>query len=623
MLVSGKPRDASFQRKTGYVQQQDLHLETTTVREALRFSAYLRQPKTVSKAEKDEFVEDVIHMLNMEEFAEAVVGVPGEGLNVEQRKLLTIGVELAAKPALLLFLDEPTSGLDSQSSFAIVTFLRKLADNGQAVLATIHQPSAILFQEFDRLLFLAKGGRTVYFGDIGKNSETLLSYFHRNGAPECKPEDNPAEYMLTMVGAGPTGHSTTDWHDTWKNSPEAQEVKKELEHIRNEMANRTGDAEDPHAHAEFAMPFTTQLYYVTERVFAQYWRTPEYIWSKLLLGTISALFIGFSFFHADASQQGLQNVIFSIFMLCAILTSMVQQIMPKFVTQRSLYEVRERPSKAYSWKAFLIANVVVEIPWQILLAIMIWASYYYPIFTGAGMQSSERQGLVLLYCIQLFVFTSTYADLIIAALPDAETAGRIATLLYSLILTFNGVFQPYNALPGFWQFMYRVSPLTYLVGGIISTGLHDRRVVCAENELAVMDPPAGSGLTCGAYLEQYAAAAGGAIYNPEATSQCEYCPLQNADQQLVPLGIIWGQRWRNFGLIWAYIVFNIAGAVLLYWFFRVRRSSGKGKERMDRVKEFGKKWVAGGVSKGARNRKGGAAGQDDGVASEGATKQVI
>jgi len=91
----------------------------------------LRQPKTVSKKEKYDYVEDVIKMLGMEDFAEAVVGVPGEGLNVEQRKLLTIGVELAAKPKLLLFLDEPTSGLDSQSSWAICAFLRKLADSGQ------------------------------------------------------------------------------------------------------------------------------------------------------------------------------------------------------------------------------------------------------------------------------------------------------------------------------------------------------------------------------------------------------------------------------------------------------------------------------------------------------------
>jgi ABC-type multidrug transport system permease subunit/ABC-type branched-subunit amino acid transport system ATPase component len=108
MFVNGKPLDSSFQRKTGYVQQQDLHLETATVRESLRFSAMLRQPASVSKEEKYAYVEEVISMLNMEEFAEAVVGVPGQGLNVEQRKLLTIGVELAAKPKLLLFLDEPT-----------------------------------------------------------------------------------------------------------------------------------------------------------------------------------------------------------------------------------------------------------------------------------------------------------------------------------------------------------------------------------------------------------------------------------------------------------------------------------------------------------------------------------
>lgn len=153
----------------------------------------LRQPKSVSKEEKFQFVESVIDMLNMRDFANAVVGVPGEGLNVEQRKLLTIGVELAARPKLLLFLDEPTSGLDSQSSWAICAFLRKLTDMGQAVLCTIHQPSAVLFQEFDRLLFLAKGGKTVYFGEIGENSGTLLDYFESNGARKCDSKENPAE----------------------------------------------------------------------------------------------------------------------------------------------------------------------------------------------------------------------------------------------------------------------------------------------------------------------------------------------------------------------------------------------------------------------------------------------
>ena len=581
MLVSGKARDASFQRKTGYVQQQDLHLETSTVREALRFSAYLRQPKSVSNTEKEEFVEDVIKMLNMEDFAEAVVGVPGEGLNVEQRKLLTIGVELAAKPALLLFLDEPTSGLDSQSSWAIIAFLRKLADNGQAVLATIHQPSAILFQEFDRLLFLAKGGKTVYFGDIGKNSETLLNYFERNGAPQCDPEENPAEYMLTMVGAGASGRATQDWHEVWKHSEESVGVQRELARIKTEMGSQPSH-EAENSHGEFAVPFSTQLYHVTTRVFAQYWRTPGYVYSKFVLGVVSALFIGFSFFHADASMQGLQDIVFSIFMLTAILSSMVQQIMPRFILQRDLYEVRERPSKAYSWVAFITANILVEIPYQILLGIMVFACYYYPIYTLGGFQSSERQGLILLYCIQLFIFSSTYAHLLIAALPDAETAASISTLLFSLILTFNGVFQPPQALPGFWIFMYRISPLTYLVSGIVSTGLHDRKIVCSDREVAVMQPLPGT--SCGAYLQKYATAAQGQIMNPSAMANCEYCPLSVADQQLSTNGIQWSERWRNFGIVWAYIIFNILGAVTLYYLFRVRRSSGRTARLIEKVK---------------------------------------
>jgi ATP-binding cassette, subfamily G (WHITE), member 2, PDR len=176
----------------------------------------------------------VIKVLEMEAYADAVVGVPGEGmfqsqfytlfgtfsrslpqplkyyemffyltfnltgLNVEQRKRLTIGVELAAKPALLLFLDEPTSGLDSQTAWSICALLRKLADNGQAILCTIHQPSAILFQEFDRLLFLAKGGKTVYFGEIGENSKILTSYFERNGSRTFGADENPAEVMLEV-----------------------------------------------------------------------------------------------------------------------------------------------------------------------------------------------------------------------------------------------------------------------------------------------------------------------------------------------------------------------------------------------------------------------------------------
>lgn len=79
MLVNGRQRDPSFQRQTGYVQQQDLHLDTSTVREALIFSAMLRQPHDVPKEEKLAYVEEVIELLDMQEYSEAVVGILGEG----------------------------------------------------------------------------------------------------------------------------------------------------------------------------------------------------------------------------------------------------------------------------------------------------------------------------------------------------------------------------------------------------------------------------------------------------------------------------------------------------------------------------------------------------------------
>lgn len=358
MLVDGRQRDDSFQRKTGYVQQQDLHLQTSTVREALNFSAILRQPAHVPHQEKVDYVDEVIKLLDMQEYADAVVGVPGEGLNVEQRKRLTIGVELAAKPELLLFLDEPTSGLDSQTSWAILDLMRKLTNSGQAILCTIHQPSAMLFQRFDRLLFLAKGGRTVYFGDIGQNSEVLTHYFEANGAHKCPPEANPAEWMLEVIGAAPGTTTDIDWHDTWRNSKEYASVQEELHHLKEERPKITQPASDPNdksAYREFAAPFAVQLWQTQKRVFQQYWRTPSYVYSKTALCLFSTLFIGFVFFNAPLSQQGLQNQMFSIFLLFTIFGQLVQQIMPHFVTQRALYEVRERPSKTYSWKA--VSNI--------------------------------------------------------------------------------------------------------------------------------------------------------------------------------------------------------------------------------------------------------------------------
>jgi len=447
MLVDGRQRDSSFQRKTGYVQQQDLHLQTSTVREALRFSAILRQPAHISRQEKLDYVEEVIRLLEMDEYAEAVIGVPGEGLNVEQRKRLTIGVELSAKPELLLFLDEPTSGLDSQTSWSILNLLDKLTKNGQAILCTIHQPSAVLFQRFDRLLFLAAGGKTVYFGPIGSSSRTLIEYFEKNGASKCPEGANPAEWMLEVIGAAPGSYSEIDWPELWRSSPEFYEVQQTLSGMKHELARKSIDSAphkgaDKAAYEEFAASFPVQWLQVQRRVFEQHWRTPGYIYAKFIMCIDAALFIGFSLYKANNTIQGLTNQMIGIFMLMSVFGQLVQQLMPLFCTQRSLYEVRERPSKTYSWQAFVISNMIADIPWSLGCATMMYFCWYYPIGLYKNAEATdavaERGALMWLLIVAFLLFTNTFAHMCIAAIETAETGGNIANLLFSLCLTFCG-----------------------------------------------------------------------------------------------------------------------------------------------------------------------------------------
>lgn len=137
------------------------------------------------------------------------------------------------------------------------------------ILCTIHQPSAMLFQRFDRLLFLAKGGKTIYFGEVGDKSKILVDYFTRNGAQDCPPDANPAEWMLEVIGAAPGTHTDIDWHKTWLESPERQGVKDELKELERkgnekrpstEKANADGEKSGNEKHkSEFAAPFMVQF----------------------------------------------------------------------------------------------------------------------------------------------------------------------------------------------------------------------------------------------------------------------------------------------------------------------------------------------------------------------------
>lgn len=577
MYVNGSPRDNTFQRSTGYAMQQDVHLKTSTVREALIFSACLRQPFNVPYAQKVEYVDNVLKILEMESYADAVVGVPGEGLNVEQRKRLTIGVELAAKPRLLLFLDEPTSGLDSQTAWSICQLLKKLSNAGQAILCTIHQPSALLLQQFDRLLFLAKGGRTVYFGDIGPNSSTLTQYFEKHGADPCPFEANPAEWMLHVIGAAPGSTAKHDYADVWLHSEERQQVRAEISRLMEEYNASDSDdaATESHLSGEFAAPLWYQYIKVTERTLKHTWRSPMYIYSKLGLNIFSALFNGFTFFRAPNSIQGLQNLMFAIFMFSVILIPSIQQHLPNYVEQRDQFEVRERPSKMLSWKVFLASQFTSEVPWQCLTAILAFLCWYYPVGFVRHFEEgvTSRSGVTLFFILVFYMFASSLGFLVVAGMGDADSATNIAVMLFSFSLLFCGVLVSKDGLPGFWVFMYRVSPMTYFIGGMLANNLGESRVTCSDYEYLSVTPPLSE--TCQSYLQPYFSASSGYTLTPDATSMCEFCTMGNTDAFLSSINSEFHVRWRNLGILCAYPLINYFAAALIYWLTRVPKKSSR------------------------------------------------
>ena len=600
-LVNGCALPRSFQADTGYCQQQDVHVPQQTVREALRFSAMLRQPRETPKEERLAYVETVIKLLEMESFAEAMVGGEGEGLNVEQRKRLTIGVELAAKPSLLLFLDEPTSGLDAQAAWSVVRFLKKLANEGQAILCTIHQPSGELFNQFDRLLLLQKGGRTAYFGELGPNSSTLINYFEKRSGILCGENANPAEYILDVIGAGATATTDKNWFQLYRESELYAEMQEELARVRC-LKDVQGEVSETHLSQqsrEYAQPFVVQFAQLMQRTFMAYWRDPSYILSKLMLNIVGGLFIGSSFWGkgTQTSLNALQNKLFASFMILVITTALAQQIQPVFIDNRSIFEVREKPSKLYSWVVFLLVNALVEIPWNFLGGTLFWVPWYFMVHFGF---ESSRVGYSWGLYMIFQIYYSTLGQALATFSPNALVASVLFATMFSFIVLFCGVVQPPSQMPYFWhKWMYHLSPFTYLVEGLMGNTVHDQEVRCEPNEFNILYPPHGS--SCDEYLGDFTVPLsqvpkpespeadglrGSGYYIQGSNGICLYCPMRRGEDYLTSISMSSSYRFRDIGILAAYAGFNLLTIFVLYYLSRVVKWRGKKIVDNSKTKEY-------------------------------------
>ncbi|KIV86700.1 hypothetical protein PV11_02298 [Exophiala sideris] len=552
ILVDGQKPGIGFQRGTSYAEQLDVHESTQTVREALRFSADLRQPFDVPREHKYAYVEEILCLLELENLADAIIGSPESGLSVEERKRVTIGVELAAKPQLLLFLDEPTSGLDSQSAFNIVRFLRKLAAAGQAILCTIHQPNSALFENFDRLLLLQKGGETVYFGDIGKDAHLLLGYFSRHGA-ECPADANPAEWMLDAIGAGIAPRiGDRDWGEIWRSSDELATVKSEITTVKEERLRQHADSQQNLGEQEYASPLWHQVKTVSWRTHLAFWRSPNYGFTRLFNHVIVALLTGLDFLQLDASRSSLQYRVFVVFQVTVIPALILAQVEPMYDMSRLIF-YRESAAKAYSQFPFAFAMVCAEMPYSLLCAVFFFIPVYYlPGFNP----SSSRAGYQFFMVLITELFSVTAGQMIAALTPSSFISSLINPFVVIIFALFCGVTIPKPQIPKFWKaWLYQLDPFTRLVSGMVTTELHGLPVVCKTHELNSF--PAPSGQDCGKYMADFFDKGGAGYLVSNVSDVCQYCAYKVGDQFYEPLLLSFDTRWRDLGIFAAFIASNL------------------------------------------------------------------
>ncbi|KAF3911675.1 hypothetical protein AA313_de0202906 [Arthrobotrys entomopaga] len=571
LMIDGRHLQPDFGRNTGYVEQMDVHDGTATVREAITFSAILRQARDVPKEEKLAFVDKVLTLLELDYLADALIS----GLNIEEKKRVTIAVELAARPDTLLFLDEPTSGLDSNGALSIVRFLRKLArESGLCIICTIHQPSSVLFSNFDEVLLLAAGGRTVYFGDIGEDGATVLDYYARNGAKPAAVNANPAEYILETVRPG----GSINWSDVWNASPERNALVEQIDKTNAELAALPTTDRDG-IPPTYAMPLSSQTAELIKRTWRNYWRDSSYIYSKVFTNLTLGLMAGILFFQAGNTIIEMQGRGFSTFIALITAATLLTAVQPKFMELRSYYEARERNSKIYSSPAWLTAMILCEIPYAFFGTIFFFFPYYYMVGFSTASSISAYQYLFL----AMYEIFGTHIGIAIAAVCPSFDMVLIANPLFlGMTFSFTGILVPWGQLQSvFKDFVYYTNPMAWAARGMIGNVIHGVQVVCAPQELVTFRPP--SGQTCAQYAGDWLASTTGYFVNPNSTSSCEYCQFNSGDEYLTTVNIRYDDRWHYFGYFMIFIFTNIA---LIFAAYAVVRDIRWGKVW---AKYFGKK----------------------------------
>ncbi|CAI9270844.1 unnamed protein product [Lactuca saligna] len=467
IFISGYPKNqTTFARVSGYCEQNDIHSPNVTVYESLLYSAWLRLSSDVNSNTRKMFVDELIELMELNSIRDAIIGLSGvDGLSIEQRKRLTIAVELVANPSII-FLDEPTSGLDARAAAIVMRTVRNTVDTGRTVVCTIHQPSIDIFESFDEMILMKMGGQIIYAGPLGKNSHKLVEYFESiSGVPKIKDGYNPATWVLEVTSLGIESQLDVDYADIYFSSSLYQRNQE----LIKELSTPLSGSKDLFFHTEYAQPFLVQCKACFWKQHLSYWRNPQYNVTRFVTTILIAAIFGAVFLNKGKKmekQQDLLNMLGALYAGVVFIGAINQNaVQPIVAVERTVF-YRERAAGMYSSLPYAFAQVAIESIY-ITIQTIIYVFLLYPLI---GFEWTTSKFLwFFFYMLMSDIYFTMFGMMTMSLTPNPQISAVLIYFFLCLWNLFSGFIIPKPQIPIWSRWCYWLTPLSWTMYGLLTS----------------------------------------------------------------------------------------------------------------------------------------------------------